>query len=216
MMSNMRSIITAATVATLIAIPVVSTAQTAARPELRIGDTWTYRYTGPGVARTEVLKVSEAVAKGGFRIAIEETSQSGAASITGEKAEPGERRMLVSADLNPMLRDPQNAPALQEFVRFRWPLEPGKSWSFPNNGASFTYTWDVKADGWESVTVPAGTFKALKLSMTRSGGRGSGSEVLWYAPEAKGLVKRVTHYSSSERRNAIDTTTIELTSYKVD
>ena len=124
--------------------------------------------------------------------------------------------MLVSADLNPMLRDPQNAPALQEFVRFRWPLEPGKNWSFPNNGANFTFTWDVKADGWESVTVPAGTFKALKLSMTRSGGRGSGSEVLWYAPEAKGLVKRVTNYASSERRNAIDTTTIELTSYKVD
>jgi hypothetical protein len=215
-MSNMRSIITAATVATLIAIPVVSTAQTAARPEIRIGDTWTYRYTGPGVARTEVLKVTEAVAKGGFRITIEETSQSGAAAIMGEKAESGERRMLVSADLNPMLRDPQNAPALQEFVRFRWPLESGKSWSFPNNGANFTFTWDVKADGWESVTVPAGTFKALKLSMTRSGGRGSGSEALWYAPEVKGLVKRVTNYASSERRNAIDTTTIELTSYKVE
>jgi hypothetical protein len=215
-MSNMRSIITAATVATLIAIPVPSTAQTAARPELKIGDTWTYRYAGPGVARTEVLKVTEAVAKGGFRIAVEETSQSGAAAITGEKAEAGERRMLVSADLNPMVRDPQNAPALQEFARFRWPLEPGKSWSFPNNGANFAFTWDVKADGWESVTVPAGTFKALKLTMTRSGGRGSGSEALWYAPEAKGFVKRVTNYSSSERRNAIDTTTIELTSYKVD
>jgi hypothetical protein len=215
-MSNIRSIIAVATMAASLAVPAISSAQTAARPELKVGDTWTYRYSGPGASRTETHTVSDALGKNGFRLAVDEKSEGGAAAITGDKAEGRERALRVSADLNPLQRDPQNAAAVQEFVRFQWPLEPGKSWAFPINGVSFAYTWDVKASGWEAVTVPAGTFKALKLSMMRSGGRGSGSEEVWYAPEAKGIVKRVMNYSSAERRNAIDMTTIELTGYKVD
>jgi hypothetical protein len=215
-MSMMRPLLAGTLAAISLAFAAAATAQTAARPEVKVGNTWTYQFTGPGFSRTEVHTVTEALASGGFRYMIDDKSQGGAAAITGEKAEAKERTMRVSADLNPMLRDPLNTDKLQEFVRLQWPLEPGKSWSFPINGANNPFTWDVKAGGWESVTVPAGTFKALKLSFTRSGGRTTGSEDAWYAPEAKGIVKRLTHYSSTERRNQIDNTTIELTSYKVD
>lgn len=213
---NLSHPVVTAAIAASLAWSMAAVAQTAARPEVKVGNTWTYQFTGPGFSRTEVHTATEALASGGYRYTIDDKAQGGAAAITGDKAEAKERGMRVSADLNPMLRDPLNAGKLQEFTRLQWPLEPGKSWSFLNNGASDPFTWEVKAGGWESVTVPAGTFKALKLSLTRSGGRSTGSEEAWYSPEAKAMVKRLTHYSSTERRNAIDNTNIELTSYKVD
>lgn len=80
------------------------------------------------------------------------------------------------------------------------PLWVGKTWpaSFTyydrERGRSFsgvTLWWKVAAH--EDVTVPAGTFKALRLE----GSNPFSSTTLWYAPSIKLIVKRVFERQSS-------------------
>jgi hypothetical protein len=76
-------------------------------------------------------------------------------------------------------------------------------------------TWNGKVVGWEDVEVPAGKFKALRLEFDRSGQmRGSASESVWYAPEAKAVVKRVQMRPGSQRTR--DLITFELVAYKIN
>lgn len=87
----------------------------------------------------------------------------------------------------------------------RFPLNPGKSWDF-------SYTAKVKMNtirvtqralviGWETVTVPAGSFRALRVehrgtyAATDNTYHWSGRirETYWYAPKAQRVVKREYH-----------------------
>jgi hypothetical protein len=82
-----------------------------------------------------------------------------------------------------------------------WPLEVGK-WGTGQGGAvrfhnkplaasAHTLTWSV--DAFEDVTVPAGTFKALRIVQTMAGAGSSISNIAnltaWYAPSLQQLVK---------------------------
>jgi hypothetical protein len=85
---------------------------------------------------------------------------------------------------------------------YAWPLKVGQTWStqyavtlYPS-GAKVPMTRDFKVEAFEDVTVPAGTFKAWKLSWKDSTGE---TETRWISP-AQGVatVKRhverpVTH-----------------------
>jgi hypothetical protein len=91
------------------------------------------------------------------------------------------------------------------FIQAFGGLQPGTSWKslvtpiedpFFNNWYS-----QGRAMGWESVSVPAGSFKALRVEInsSRNAGAGSASQstparvryVIWYAPEAKRTVKHL-------------------------
>lgn len=77
-------------------------------------------------------------------------------------------------------------------MRYQWPLRPGKSWEAPYLGSDFDTLWDVKAGDWMDLTVPAGTFRVIKISLERTGVEGSGyikQEVMWFAPAVKRHVK---------------------------
>ncbi len=99
---------------------------------------------------------------------------------------------------------------------FSWPLEVGKSWT-----ASYIYrdhvqgkvfnpvtaTWKVTA--YEDVTVPAGTFKAFRLESFP--GRNMGTTfTLWWAPEVKLIVKRVTERTRSYRGGKFTTELVKI------
>lgn len=86
-------------------------------------------------------------------------------------------------------------------VPLQFPLGVGKSWSFSYKFQSKPQTVvDVKqtatVTGWETVKVPAGTFKALKIEhtgtyvATEDSNQWSGriTEVYWYAPAAQRVV----------------------------
>jgi hypothetical protein len=86
-------------------------------------------------------------------------------------------------------------------VPLQFPLGVGKSWSFSYKFQSKPQTSvDVKqtatVTGWETVKVPAGTFKALKIehagtyTATEGANQWSGriTEVYWYAPAAQRVV----------------------------
>jgi len=80
-----------------------------------------------------------------------------------------------------------------------FPLEQGKSWQasvVETDAEGKQRVHDVKArmESWETVQVPAGTFKALKVVLTDDISKDGvvvqqGQDVSWYAPEARRTVK---------------------------
>lgn len=84
-----------------------------------------------------------------------------------------------------------------------WPLEIGKwgvvsgLWRTPQNPAGLRATFTWKAEAYEDVTVSAGTFKAFRIALSIQGSRWGGPSrdaVIWYAPEARQLVKAESHH----------------------
>ena len=110
-------------------------------------------------------------------------------------------------------------------LSFDFPLEVGKTWKFDykarrdDGSGGTTYRVDAKVDGWEEVEVPAGKFKALKVThssaySTVTGGQTFNGQLLktyWYSPEAKRVVK----HDYIDRSNGGDRTRTELVEYEV-
>ncbi|MDD5295849.1 MAG: hypothetical protein PHU46_02950 [Rhodocyclaceae bacterium] len=113
-------------------------------------------------------------------------------------------------------------------VPLLFPLAPGKTWSFkydyhPQAIFDLSIEQSAEVTGWESVTVPAGTFRTLKV-MHR--GRylatyglfynwpGYILETYWYAPEVKRVVRM--EYQDSQYGGAMyDHWLDELVDYKL-
>jgi hypothetical protein len=93
-----------------------------------------------------------------------------------------------------------------EKIFYKWPLEQGKKWTYsfktdlPLTGTSTipqTMTSNVSAEvkGWESIEVPTGKFKAIKIvyktNWTTENPSSSGSSVgtSWYCPDVKTYVQ---------------------------
>jgi hypothetical protein len=78
-------------------------------------------------------------------------------------------------------------------IGFEWPLEVGKTWTKSYKATiqaskriiPFDSTW--KVESYEDVTVPAGTFKAFKVSYSDTIGN---ETVQWMSPELGIFVKR--------------------------
>ena len=114
-------------------------------------------------------------------------------------------------------------------VNFSWPLEPGKKWTYEytvntagNNGNVVTLNYRIAAEvaGWESVTTPAGTFRAMKVVHkgtmdipASSTGAYKVGWTLWYSPDVAGQVKQTYQSDSPVGAPGARNTTV-LTSYK--
>jgi len=78
--------------------------------------------------------------------------------------------------------------------RWDWPLEVGKKWHRPFkvtlHAHGVTLAGDVSGvvEAYEDVTVPAGTFKAFRVSITDTL---HNDEIAWFSPELGMVVKRV-------------------------
>jgi hypothetical protein len=86
------------------------------------------------------------------------------------------------------------------------------------------WTVNVRLMGWEEVSVPAGTFKALRLDVAGRRGNPVGSFAAWtnrffykawYVPEVRRYVK-VQHQSWSSNGALYASDLVELASHKVD
>jgi hypothetical protein len=118
-----------------------------------------------------------------------------------------ERRLYFNREWNLLAsRNADNsgldyAPPLKYFD---FPLFPGKTWQQTTTetniktGAVRTHTVSGTVGQWEEITVPAGTFRAIKVSLgtelidPSAGEKISGTDVSWYAPEVRRSVKSVT------------------------
>lgn len=87
-------------------------------------------------------------------------------------------------------------------IGYRFPLEVGKAWSQDHTttvatGQKFAFTANWKVEAYEDVTVPAGTFKAWRISYSDTTGE---SMTLWSAPDKLGVfIKRNQERSASYR-----------------
>jgi hypothetical protein len=88
-----------------------------------------------------------------------------------------------------------------QYEPLRFPLSVGKTWTFNYKFQSkpetlIDVTQTAVVSGWETVTVPAGTFKALRIDHSAWYGatenskmwKGRITETFWYAPSAQRIV----------------------------
>jgi hypothetical protein len=218
--SSWRGVLAAALAG--VALPVA--AQVAA-PTLKPGDTWTYRGIdnyNRQVTGTLTREVTSA-APGGIRV----VSRDGGEATESLFRAPGE---LASGVLGDRARGTME-PAFQVAP---FPLAEGKTWSQkvirtdPATGERREMLVTGRVRGWETVKVPAGEFKALKVERTLYLGdydsfRGitQRTETEWYAPDIRGAAKIVVFEEFCERRYGCpmgslmpgERATYELTSY---
>ena len=162
--------------------------------QLAPGDTWTYR-TVDGYNRLPrgnwTKTVTAATADG---VQVELRAESGAVEKFTFSA-PGQ---LSAGALNPRATG-RLEPALQLQP---FPLEAGKRWSQsvarlnPEKYEKRTVKLNGKVKGWETVKVPAGEFRALKIERVMYLGDDDAfrtqtrlTEYEWYVPELKHWAK---------------------------
>jgi hypothetical protein len=191
-----------------------------ARPELKPGDTWTYRridlWTNRPTATLEtvVTFANEKVIQTTVRIAGQGLGTEGESDST-QTAEWNQ----VSSSTG-MVFYPHNG-------LFKFPMGPGSAWDAkyeaknPRQGA-FQVASDrkVRVVGWEEVEVPAGKFRALRIESTGNfqridmGVSGTTKDVLWYAPEVKRFVKWT--YEDATFRGRFNWWAFEMTAFKLN
>lgn len=117
----------------------------------------------------------------------------------GEFIKPQVTEATIRADMNETVMYHGDK---MEKIWYKWPLEPGKKWEsqvkvdYPASGNNtqvqvVTTTYKAEVMGWETVEVPAGKFKALKIvykinwAIETPISNGSSTTMVWYSPETK-------------------------------
>jgi uncharacterized caspase-like protein len=182
----------------------------------KVNDGWVYRITEREYGKAEVRNVGqvvEAVTENEIHL---RSGKRGSVRTTHD----WNWLMLVARDGVPRTFDPY-------IPQFSFPLEPGKSWEgrymqARTSGHTFQHDATVTVVGWEEVTVPAGTFKALKMTGItwykrtdlKGGGAGKILSNYWLAPEVKRVVK-LEILNVRNNRTVHQDDTWELVKYRV-
>jgi hypothetical protein len=219
----MRHRLTAVLAAACIAAPLSAFAQSAAAPNVAAGESWTYREIN-NYNRLPVGDVVREVSAAGDEIRI--VSRMGGAELTSGYSRPG---LLASGTLN----DRATGTMTPSLDLMPFPLEPGQRWSQtvqrrdPLTGEVRNVRVDGRVIGWETVRVPAGEFRALKVERRMWLGdwdqfRGETwrAETEWFVPELKGAAKLVVFEEYPPHRYSLTSfmpgtrVTYELTGFK--
>jgi hypothetical protein len=175
----------------LAAAPVFCTAQTQSieKPEIKVGDTWTYNRTtnvkeyGPGLRQVRVAQVNDK----GIQVVVTDSK--------GKESDEIYTREWNDVSTGDVIVYPHTG-------FFRFPLQVGSSYqtefelvlvAFPNGRVRHRHS--VRVSGWEEVQVPAGKFRAVKVETQGTWQRldnnlkGTSRIVLWYVPEMRSSVK---------------------------
>lgn len=193
-------------------------------PSLKIGDSWTYDRTDgwKNLKEYTSVVVVTAVNEGEIRTEAKRTDNGEITTIIRNK---DLNRRAIQVANRKFDSDPY-------YPTYAFPLEIGKSWekevTFTRNFDDRKVVTQLKGEviGREKVTVPAGTFDALKIvvkgsyngwsgSAPQGSNRWSGqqSETIWYAPEVKNAVKSI--YEDSNTFRSVTKTILELVEYKL-
>jgi len=116
----------------------------------------------------------------------------------------GNRQYLYNKDFNLLEAHSKERDTFYKpfWPTYKYPMRVGDKYKveFSHNrddGHDNDYTATIRVVGWETITVPAGTFKALRVEMTGywthpikdsfppRDGRADFKEIHWFAPEVK-------------------------------
>lgn len=149
-------------IAVLLGLVASASAQAINRPTWTGGDTWTIRQ---GTETTTFAVLGPA--GDGYAVQVKTSSDSSILHYDGNLAAP-------------------NA----HFFRLMWPLERGKQWRYQATFRDHTYDITETVIGPDSVSVPAGSFEAVRIRGKHCySALECGMFDLWYAPSVKFVVK---------------------------
>jgi hypothetical protein len=176
--------------------PVVSVGGRAERPEVRVGDQWKYQVTDlfTNLKSTAVVEVATVTDNRIYTRSAQATLATTDLTAAAGTVDVWDRQwnQLRSGDT-------EYSPF---YPAFQFPLETGKKWSGRvtyegGGGITLTHQVTVEVIGWERVTVPAGTFDAIKIASRghfhatgTAEGSGSINDAVWYAPAIHQFVKK--------------------------
>ena len=115
------------------------------------------------------------------------------------------------------------APPAESALLYDFPLSVGKKWTKvikvePETGPPQVYYYMYKVVSFEKVTVPAGRFNAFKVEreLYTQNNQKTPTTIthIWYAPEAKNVVKYKSMRPEGDR-SGIPRESFELASYKL-
>ncbi len=167
-----------------------------AAPEHKVGDTWVYNKID-GWTGALVFVVVSSVRDLSPRGAVIEAVVPGSTIVTRMQRDPGFNLVRTETPNGVQTVSPS-------YPSYAFPLAIGKTWtqkaSIANSAQpdkDVTAWFEGRVVGWELVTVPAGTFDAvrieLKANYRASSGEGNWNgtitDRLWYAPAVRNAVK---------------------------
>lgn len=192
------------------------------RPTQKVGNKWTYRVTDgrSGVVTAEenweVLEVS------GDRVVLDFKTSAGVGG-----------KMLESLDSNIFEKIPETGKGYRFSPSSGWlafPLSVGKTYEVKNkyeteDGYRGSQDMTAKVIGWEQVTVPAGTFSALKIILDGfyesheivgvKNGTGRIDITIWYDLNKLRVIKREYKSTYWGGRSVNSWNKTELVAYKL-
>jgi len=176
---------------------VVASKDQAAKPAWAIGDEWSYRWESPRGRGTFVWVVDRFETAEGIESAV---IRSGEREMFHRLEDGALHLEKVGAVLELRYSPP--------FVMIAWPVEVGKAWTpaYTRDAVRARQTNEIRlacrvADQ-ESVTVPAGTFRAFHI-VCLDQQSGSMNFETWYAPEVGNMVKDRTSFSYGTREREL-------------
>jgi hypothetical protein len=208
-----------ALVALLVVLPAVCAAQSDApvpRPEVKVGDRWTYRrfdYDANQQRSRYEMRVVFAE-RGVIQV------------VNSQRSKEEEFDTTYTADWNAVTVPGRVINPHTGW--FKFPLQVGATYDARyevtltkkrQEGAESRNERHVKVVGWEEVVVPAGKFRALKIVSDGSFRRldntalaGTSRNVIWYVPEVRRWVK-ITLENRPQQRGRGEHTGEELLEY---
>ncbi|WP_028535861.1 hypothetical protein [Paludibacterium yongneupense] len=149
----------------------VDTSAPAQKPKLTVGDKWSYHSTSFKDYSIEVAEVTNK--------SVDMKYQTG-----------GHRIFLPSLNYHYTNEELHS----DVYVKmYSWPLTTGKKWEYPTYQDGHKLTTTAIVVGYESITVPAGKFMAVKIvyrcKWFRNGASGDAVKTIWYSPVVKSYVR---------------------------
>jgi hypothetical protein len=188
------------------------------RPDIRAGDRWSYRVTDKFTSLVQSVSFEvTSVTENRIHARILQPSHE-AAGLTG----------VWDRDWNPLVQGQIEYKPFYPTLQF--PLEPGKRWrgvgQWYDGSGVLKHDVTSQVTGWERVTVPAGTFDAVRIvvrggiseteSINYYAQNGSISSVIWYAPAIGQIVKKeIDHRDQTARELGTLSERWELTEYRL-
>lgn len=186
--------------------PIFSVGGRVERPEIRVGDLWRFQVTDRLTRQTEAVSI-EVMTVTESRI---QTWSSRSSSVAA--GPPAAAGVIETWDREWNQFSTGNIVYVPFYPAVRFPLEPGMKWTVAtqwNSGSGILkHDLTTQVAGWERVTVPAGTFDAIRLNVrgyisetattNYYAQTGTISNVLWYAPVIGQIVKKeIGHIDNS-------------------
>lgn len=175
-------------------------------PSIRVGDTYVYESKDPAQPESS-LSTRRTVTSTSGKVVLSSLNLDNKRAKARSLYFDREWNLIGSRSPNDSGRD--YAPPLKYYD---FPLYPGKTWQQTTTetdiktGAIRLHTVSGVVKGWETVSVPAGTFRGIRVELETelydpsTGDRIPGTDTSWYVPEVRRSVKSDTTGKGGSQR----------------